>query len=668
MNLDTYESMTTLKQNLGIPVSEMMKQLVEVTKIISQKRLQQCTQEQISDSNVLSRDRPQRQHDVIVETVQDSTNETRNTGKGMDENQMMTEGVTVDKGELSSERECDVSVLIKQIYTGFDVMSQCVLCLSGLQRVLECYTGLSGTLQNVTGALPEKGMSNSDLRESQHNETVDILKQLIKKSRVELQTLERLEDELFKGKDAQFVKVKGLITQLIIRLKTEANCISEYNEETSENPEIDNMSSSTMFTSPGEIDEAEFVSMMLTLDESRNTETDRAKLRDTLEGMHDPKGINIHEDALEESKTDTTKGPNNVDSKGLNCQNCKKRTYINKQSPNLTEDATDGVYVNKGDLDDFVVQVPQVHGVRQSAGMLQADEKQPENDVSGRVSGSRKCFQLETQFRDTSREYSTPVQDTQSTHIEHHQRDSTCTTVITDDELINDDEGKMEEGEQGGDRAIHARYGSRMQAMTEKELRRLMEENSGKYVVYDGKIITPGSIKQLKDHTIVRIVDKMMGGGRKKGQKKQNKEEITSSSESDALQDTFINLMKQDDDEGNSIFQAMTQFDDEMIQGAMNKMRQAFDENSKKFGMEKLSFEAVERLIYENRNSEKQSIKAQQEKAMQKAERREEEVRRFKEEQKQIMIEKERQARERHEQEAVHGMRDSLAGMVQQQT
>ena len=28
----------------------------------------------------------------------------------MDENQMMTEGVTMDKGELSSERECDVSI------------------------------------------------------------------------------------------------------------------------------------------------------------------------------------------------------------------------------------------------------------------------------------------------------------------------------------------------------------------------------------------------------------------------------------------------------------------------------------------------------------------------------------------------------------------------------
>ena len=346
------------------------------------------------------------------------------------------------------------------------------------------------------------------------------MKQLIEKSRVELQTLERLEDELFKGKDAQFVKMKGLITQLIVRLKTEVNCISEYNEEMSENPETDNMSSSTMFTSPGEIDEAGFVDTMSTLNESKNTETNRAKLRDTLEGMHDQEGINIHEDTSEESETDTIKGPNNVDSKskGLNCQNCEERTYINKQSPNLTEDATDGVYANKGDL---VVQVPQVQGARQSAGMLQADEKQPENDVSGRVSESQKCFRLGTQFRDTSREHSTLVQDTQNTHIEHHQRNSTCTTVITDDELINDDEGKMEEGEQGGDKAIHARYGNRMQAMTEKELRRLMEENSGKYVVYDGKIITPGSIKQLKNHTIVRIVDKMMGGGRKKGHKKQ---------------------------------------------------------------------------------------------------------------------------------------------------
>ena len=52
-------------------------------------------------------------------------------------------------------------------------------------------------------------------------------------SSVDLLTLERLEEELIKGKDAQFVKMKGLIKKMIIRLKTEVNCISESNEEMS---------------------------------------------------------------------------------------------------------------------------------------------------------------------------------------------------------------------------------------------------------------------------------------------------------------------------------------------------------------------------------------------------------------------------------------------------
>ena len=419
--------------------------------------------------------------------------------------------------------------------------------------------------------------------------------------------------------------MKDLITHLIIGLKAEVNCISEYNEETSENPEIDDMSSSTMFTSPGVIDEAGFVSTKLTLDETKNMETDCTKLQDTLEG------INIHEDTLGELKTETIKSPSSIDNKGLNCQDCEVKIHINKQSPDTMGNPSDGVCIYRGDIDDPAVQtvektveIPRMQtaekiareetsSLRRSAGMMQSDEKQPENDVSGRVSESRKCFQLGTEFRDTSRDHSTSDHDT---HVEHHHRSSTGTTMINDDKLINDDGDMMEEGEQGGDRAIHARYGNRMQAMTEKELRRLMEENSGKYVVYDGKIITPRSIKQLKNHTIVRIVDKMMGGGRKKGQKKQNKEETTSSSECDALQDMFMNLVKQDDNEGNSILQTMTQLDDEMIQEAMSKMKQAFDENSKKFGMEKLSFEAVERLIYENRNSAQQAIRAQQEKAM----------------------------------------------------
>ena len=66
-----------------------------------------------------------------------------------------------------------------------------------------------------------------------------------------------------------------------------------------ENPEVDAMSSSTMFTSPEVIDEAGLVSVRLTLEESKNMETDRIKLQDTLEVMYDPDGVSIHEDTLE---------------------------------------------------------------------------------------------------------------------------------------------------------------------------------------------------------------------------------------------------------------------------------------------------------------------------------------------------------------------------------
>ena len=99
-------------------------------------------------------------------------------------------------------------------------------------------------------------------------------------------------------------------------------------------------------------------------------------------------------------------------------------------------------------------------------------------------------------------------------------------------------------------------------------------------MVHDWKIMTPGTIKQLKNHTIVRIVDKVMGGG-KKGQKKQNKEETTSSSESDALQDMFMDLMKKDDDKGNNMFRTLMQSDDGMAQEALSKMKQAFAEDGK---------------------------------------------------------------------------------------
>ena len=231
------------------------------------------------------------------------------------------------------------------------------------------------------------------------------------------------------------------------------------------------MISSTMMSSPEVIDEAGLVCVGLTLEESTNIETDRTKLQDTLQGMHDLDGISINEDTTEELRTshlktkntvndrviidktnchtDVAKGSNSVDSKGFNCHDCKMRVHINKPSPDITEDVADGMRVDKGDFDeisavprrqisviqnfqeisqlqridkvinDLVVQVPQTQiveksveipqlqtvekiagvetsSLRQSASMLQAREKQPENDVSGRVSESRKCFQLGT--------------------------------------------------------------------------------------------------------------------------------------------------------------------------------------------------------------------------------------------------------------------------------
>ena len=68
---------------------------------------------------------------------------------------------------------------------------------------------------------------------SQNNKIVDILYQLMDETKIDLQTLEKMESELFKAEGAQFVELKGLITRLINRLETEMSHISYCNEETS---------------------------------------------------------------------------------------------------------------------------------------------------------------------------------------------------------------------------------------------------------------------------------------------------------------------------------------------------------------------------------------------------------------------------------------------------
>ena len=66
-----------------------------------------------------------------------------------------------------------------------------------------------------------------------------------------------------------------------------------------------------------------------------------------------------------------------------------------------------------------------------------------------------------------------------------------------------------------------------------------------------------------------------------------------------ALQDMFMDLMKEDDDKGNKMFRTQMHMDDEMAQEALSKMKQPFAENGKKSGAQKLSFEAVEQWTRE---------------------------------------------------------------------
>ena len=308
-------------------------------------------------------------------------------------------------------------------------------------------------------------MSDGDHCGSQNNNIVDILKQLVDETRVDLQTLEKMASELFKADGAQFVELKGLITRLINRLETEMSHNSYCNEETSmidekENPEADVMSSSTMFTSPEVIDEAEL----------KNVEANRTAMQDTLVGKYQLDGVNTLEEMNVNDQMNTDK--QNPDIAG--------EIHINKSD--LDDRAGDQVIMSEYASDEIQDAVPLVHSMtrkdtlhtvvatldpQQFEGMPQAHVKL-ENDNTGGVSESQKCFQLGTQFQDTSSEHSTHEHDTRSTHIQHYHQDNMCITTMTDEELTNDDEDKMGKGEHGGGKAIHARYGNRIQAMTEK--------------------------------------------------------------------------------------------------------------------------------------------------------------------------------------------------------
>ena len=83
---------------------------------------------------------------------------------------------------------------------------------------------------------------------------------------------------------------------------------------------------------------------------------------------------------------------------------------------------------------------------------------------------------------------------------------------------VDEGERRRQEMTTGGEsKRIYARRWEGVQRMSKEELVRLAkDESSHVYVVYGGRIMTPETINRLKDDAIVRVVDRMVGGGRKK--------------------------------------------------------------------------------------------------------------------------------------------------------
>ena len=131
---------------------------------------------------------------------------------------------------------------------------------AALRRAVMNSDKVSGSDRSSIPSFLSGGTSDGGRYGPQSGEIVDILKQLMDETSVDLQTLkkeeldqktnhrsllkaktretvavevEKMESELFEARRSPFVKVKGLITRLINRLQTEMSHVSFCDEETS---------------------------------------------------------------------------------------------------------------------------------------------------------------------------------------------------------------------------------------------------------------------------------------------------------------------------------------------------------------------------------------------------------------------------------------------------
>ena len=72
-------------------------------------------------------------------------------------------------------------------------------------------------------------------------------------------------------------------------------------------------------------------------------------------------------------------------------------------------------------------------------------------------------------------------------------------------------------GRGGGDRKIYVKCRGEVRQVQEEELKKLMAEGSGEvYAVHGGRIVTLRAVEELKDGTMIQLVDRMPGGGKNK--------------------------------------------------------------------------------------------------------------------------------------------------------
>ena len=105
---------------------------------------------------------------------------------------------------------------------------------------------------------------------------------------------------------------------------------------------------------------------------------------------------------------------------------------------------------------------------------------------------------------------------------------------------VDDGERRRETTTGEGNKRIYVRQGKKIRQMSEEELVEWVENGGGNaYAVHNGKIVTAEMISRLKDCVMIRLVNRLPGGGRKKKAAPRNKGESDMSATDESSSSTL---------------------------------------------------------------------------------------------------------------------------------